>query len=82
MTPGYKKNKRWRKNNSSTWQKSKKRYYDKSRKEAYNYKQEWTVEDIDMIMGREDTDSNIAELIGRSVKAIQVKRVRIRRKKK
>lgn len=40
MTPGYKTNKRWRKNNFSIWQRGKKRYYDKSRKGAYNYKQE------------------------------------------
>lgn len=75
----YQRNKEWRKNNSSTWQKSKKRYYDKSRKIAYNSMQGWTLKDIDIIMSKNDTDNNIARKIGRSVKAIQTMRYRIKK---
>jgi len=76
---GYKATKKWRKNNPLIWKKGKKRYYDKSRKEAYNYRQCWTINDIDIIIERKDTDSDIAKLIGRSVKAIQSKRARIKK---
>ena len=74
----YEINKKWRKKNNNIWQKGKKRYYDKSIKTAYNEKQEWTIKDINLIMIRKDTDSNLSKQIGRSVKAIQIKRSRIK----
>lgn len=77
MTPKYKINKDWRKRHPSTWQKGKSRYYKKSEEKAHNGRQCWTIQDIDLITNKNGkTDTEIAGLIGRSVKAIQIMRCR------
>lgn len=77
----YERNKRWRKNRPEVWNAMRQRYYKRSELKAFNKKQIWTVEDCNMILLRYLPDSNIAELIGRSVKAIQVKRARLKKRK-
>ena len=57
--------------------KEKKRYYDKTIKTSFNKYQKWTIEQINIILKHKDTDSNIARQIGKSVKAIQIKRGRM-----
>lgn len=74
---GYEHNKRWRKKYPELWKKSKAKYYRKSRKLASNAHQEWTQADINMITDRPYIDSQIAQKIGRSIKAIHVKRSRL-----
>lgn len=39
----------------------------------------WTEHEIDMIMKHEITDTEIARILHRSVKAIQVKRVKVKK---
>lgn len=76
---GYEINKKWRKKHNSTWQKGKARYYKKSEATAHNKQQRWTIHDITLITNKGGkTDSEIAILIGRSVRAIQVMRVRLK----
>ena len=78
ITTRYETNKKWRKKNPSAWQKSKARYYKKSESIAHNSRQRWTIHSIKLIMHKKGkTDSEIAVLIGRSVRAIQVMRVRV-----
>lgn len=78
ITTHYETNKKWRKKHPLTWQKSKDRYYKKSEKTAHNSRQRWTIHSINIIMHKKGrTDSEIAILIGRSVKAIQIMRVRL-----
>ena len=76
----YEINKRWRKKNNNIWQIQKKRYYDKTVKTSSNRYQRWTQEQIDIILKHKDTDTNMAKQIGKSVKAIQVKRGRTKEK--
>lgn len=56
-----------------TCNRQRQRYYGQSRN-APNKGRRWTEEEIKIIMEHSMTDREIAELIGRSVEAIQVKR--------
>ncbi len=76
----YERNKRWRKNRPQIWLAGKKRYYDKSRMTASNAGQYWTADDIQFVIDRKFPDSFIAEIIGRSVMAIQMMRLRLKKK--
>ena len=79
ITTNYETNKKWRKKHPSAWKKSQARYYKKSESTAHNSCQRWTIHSIKLIMHKEGkTDSEIAILIGRSVKAIQIMRVRLK----
>ena len=73
----YKNNKAWRKRNNATWQKGKRRYYKQFEVGAYNNRQRYTIREINMIIDKKYSDRVIAEKIKRTVKAIQVKRVRL-----
>lgn len=73
----YKYNKTWRKKNNAIWQRGKKRYYKQFEKGAHNKNQTYTIEEINMIMNKEYLDREISKKIGRSVKALQVKRARL-----
>lgn len=73
----YKNNKACRKRNNSTWQKGKKRYYKQFEKNAHNSHQRYTIKEDDMITDKKYSDRVIAKKIGRSVKAIQIRRVRL-----
>lgn len=52
------------------------RYYRRTQN-AENSKQTWSDREIEIIMARESSDREIAEQIGRSVNAIQIKRHRM-----
>lgn len=71
---GYKYNKIWRKNNPEKWAAIKQRYYSRSIKNAHNSYQPWSNQDINIILVKEHCDSVLSKIIGRSIKAIQVKR--------
>jgi len=73
----YKNNKVWRKRHNAIWQKGKQRYYKQFEKDAYNSRQRYTIDEINMIMNKKYSDRIIAEKIGRTIKAIQVLRVRL-----
>ena len=66
------------------WVKTKKRqakrYYKKHSQNATNSKQGYTIEEINMIMQHEISDVELSKKIGRSVRAIQVKRAKINKK--
>lgn len=81
MSNLYAQNKLWRKRNAATWQAGKQRYYRQFEAAAYNRYQSWTVEELELIMDKKYSDRDIAAKIGRSVKAIQVKRTRLKEMK-
>lgn len=55
-----------------------KRYYDKT-KNAGNRWQPWTVAEIDAIMAHEKSDAELSKELGRGIRAIQVKRSKIKK---
>ena len=68
--------KRWRKKYPAKYKAQKLRYYEQSVKHATANYQRWTIEDLTLILKRTFCDSYLSILIGRSVKAIQVRRHR------
>lgn len=62
-----------------TREKQKARYYGKTTN-AENRYQPWSVHEIDAIMKREKSDTELSAELGRSVKAIQVRRSTIKRR--
>lgn len=75
----YERNKRWRKNNPKVWKAMKRRYYKRSELTAFNTRQRWTIQDCNRVLIRKLTDRQLAVAIGRSVKAIQTQRVRLKK---
>ena len=73
----YKNNKAWRKRNNATWQKEKRKYYKQFEVGASNSHQRYTIREEDMIINKKYPDRVIARKIGRSIKAIQVRRARL-----
>ena len=55
----------------------KKKYYAKSQANATNRRSEYTSKEIEMILDHSMTDQELSKIIGRSVKAIQIKRCRL-----
>lgn len=66
--------KKWRIKNPKKVRAQKIRYYKKSEKTATASHQIWTISDINKILTKIFGDATLALLLGRSVKAIQVKR--------
>lgn len=67
----------WRKQHPEYRNTSKKRYYDKT-VNGMNSGNEWTEEEISMILNKGClTDMELSEVLGRGVRAIQVKRSRL-----
>lgn len=56
-------------------QKANKRYYDRHRKEP----QRWTPEKDDLILAQQRSDRELSELIGHGIRAIQVRRSKLKR---
>ena len=52
------------------------RYYKKT-ENAIRKRLKWTDKEIEMILGKKHTDTELSNMIGRSVKAIQVKRSKL-----
>jgi hypothetical protein len=75
----YKSNKRWRKRHNFTWQKQKARYYKQFEADAHNSYQRYTNREDNMILNKVYPDRIIAGKIKRSVKAIQIRRLRLRK---
>jgi len=71
----YKHNKSWRLRNPDGRNKQRKKYYKQSQN-ALNTKVRWNEVDLDEILMSEETDRILAARLGRSVQAIQNKRVR------
>lgn len=59
----------------ATRQKIKDRYYDRHRKEP----QRWTPEKDDLILAQQRSDKELSELIGHGIRAIQVRRSKLKR---
>lgn len=76
----YKANKKWRRKHPKKWQAVKKRYYAKfaGKTKNKNHKQRWTIEEISFLNSDSLSDRELHVLIGRSVNAIQVMRVKMK----
>jgi hypothetical protein len=70
----YKSNKEWRKKYPVKWNAAKKRYYNQFEANACNKYQIWTIGDIKKVENKDISDRNLSKQIGRTVKAIQMKR--------
>ena len=66
----YQANKKWRLNHPKIRYQGKKRYYQKFQG-AYNHRQRWTNSHINLALAHVIPDSELSELIGRSLAAIQ-----------
>jgi len=73
----YEANKKWRKKYPYKWRAMKQRYYEQFAAGAYNRYSEWTLREIELVLNKVFPDRVIAEKIGRTVKAIQMKRTRL-----
>lgn len=73
MTKQYEYNKTWRIKHPHKRNNGNLRYYRKTQG-ARNSNTRWTKEEIEMILEHSITDNELSELLGRSVRAIQVKR--------
>lgn len=78
----YEYNKKWRKENPHKWKMMKLKYYNQFNKGAHNKYQRWTIRDINLVMKKKDLDRNMAKQIGRSVRAIQSMRMRLKSDKR
>ena len=75
----YKNNKIWRKRRPKIWQKQKKRYHKQFVAGAFNGRQKYTTREDNMILNKKYLDRVIAKKIGRTVRAIQIRRTRLRK---
>lgn len=82
MTSRYLQNKTWRKKHPIIWRKNKQRYYKQFETGAYNKYQKYTIQEDNIITDKNYSDRIIAKKIKRSVKAIQIRRVRLKQKEK
>ena len=75
----YAHNKAWRKRNPAIWQAGKQRYYKQFEASAHNGHQRYTIWEDDMILNKVYPDRVIAKKILRSVKAIQIRRLKLKK---
>lgn len=68
----YKDMDKWRK----TCREQKRRYYEKTQN-SRNKGSKYTLEEIKMILDKNYSDTELSQILGRSVKAIQVKRCKL-----
>ena len=71
-------NKKWRSKNRDKVNEQKKRNYKQTVRNAHNYKKQWTKEEEKMILDHNISDRELAEQLGRSVQAIQVRRSKLK----
>lgn len=75
---GYAAHKKWRKGHPETRNAGRKRHYEQSRPGARNSKERWTTEhDALIIADGRPSDRQLAAQLGRSMQAIQIRRMRI-----
>lgn len=75
---GYEATKKWRKKNPEKMRRYNKEYYAKT-SYAEMHHQRWTEEETAQVMQHEKTDTELAADLKRSVKAIQLQRMRIKK---
>lgn len=75
----YAHNKAWRKRNPAIWQACKQRYYKQFEAGAHNSHQRYTIWEDNLIINKKYLDRVIAKKILRSVKAIQIRRLRLKK---
>lgn len=68
----YKDMEKWK----ETSRKQKRKYYAKTSNRK-NSKKKWTQYEVELIMEHKQSDSELSETLGRSVRSIQIKRCRI-----
>ncbi len=73
----YKDLEKWRK----SCEKQRKRYYAKTT-DAVNKNKPYSEREIELILQHDITDTQLSKMIGRSVKAIQVKRAKLNKEEK
>ena len=76
----YQTNKRWRKRHPLKRRLGKQRYYKQFEANAINKKQRWTIAEINLVLKKVVSDRCLARWLGRSVKAIQCLRGRMKGK--
>ena len=74
----YEANKRWRQAHPEVWQASKSRYYAKSEEGAIHKNRRWTQVELRELMAHSILDKDLAKKLGRSVRALQVQRAKVR----
>lgn len=79
MKGDYPYNKKWRKSNPSVWRRQKQRYYDQHGQGRHNG-QDWSDKEKQLVMSPNSPgDVILAKRLGRSVRAIQIKRCRLKK---
>lgn len=73
----YKDMEKWK----ETSKKQKRKYYAKTSNRK-NSKKKWTQYEVELIMEHKQSDSELSETLGRSVRSIQIKRCRINKSAK
>ena len=76
----YQNTKNWRKRHPLKRRLGKQRYYKQFEANAINKKQRWTIAEINLVLKKVVSDRCFARWLGRSVKAIQCLRVRMKGK--
>ena len=69
---------RWKKNHPEKQREYNRKYYKRSADKAERTKAPWTNAEIKMIMEHKKPDAELAEMLGRSMQAIQVKRAKVK----
>ena len=80
MTKGYLANKKWRNKNRKVWNKGKALNYLKGAAHQQNARTDWTIVQCDRITDpNRPCDRVLAQELGRTVRAIQIQRSRLRK---
>ena len=80
MTKGYQYNKKWRNQNRTVFNKGKNRNYQKGAANQENSRTDWTTAENDRITDpNRPQDRVLAHELGRTVRAIQIQRCRLKR---
>lgn len=77
MTRAYEYNKTWRQRNPDKRYADKKNYYARGRDGDRNSGNRWTSAEMDLAMDHSISDRELAQKLGRSIQAVQVKRAKM-----
>ena len=75
----YQSNKRWRQKNPHLWQQQKSRNYDRGAQDDRSSGLSYTPQQDRLILNFKGTDRQLAKKMGRTVRAIQIRRSRLRK---
>ena len=70
----------WRRTHRAAYERAKARYYERSRLEAWSGRAPWTVEACERVLAHTVPDRVLAEELGRSIEAIQIMRVKLKKR--